>query len=298
MDWNLRSCGRHGHATYAPDEAELRAHLKTDTPVGTAWRCLRCGTYVVGDPAGQGPATNAPVVRRGKALRDVVIMRLLAVERLVRGALVLLIAYGVFAVRDNRVSIEKAMDDDLPLIQQLADKFHWDVAHSTIVTEIRSFLESSRATLTWIAIGLAVYGLLQLVEATGLWLIKRWGEYFAAVATSIFIPLEVYELVEKITWVRIGALILNVAAVIYLLLSKRLFGLRGGRAAHEAERHEANLLEVQVAAVAPTINRASVAKVASGARGIPTAPGTPAPEGDASGDNAQAAPMAHASPSA
>ena len=82
------------------------------------------------------------------------------------------------------------------------------------------------------------------MEATGLWLLKRWGEYFAVIATSLGIPIEVYELTEKITWVRIGALVINIAAVLYILLSKRLFGLRGGHQAYEAERHEASLLEV------------------------------------------------------
>ena len=46
---------------------------------------------------------------------------------------------------------------------------------------------------------------------------------------------------------RVGALIVNVAAVLYLLLSQRLFGLRGGKAAYEAQRHEASLLEVEAA---------------------------------------------------
>jgi hypothetical protein len=54
-----------------------------------------------------------------------------------------------------------------------------------------------------------------------------------------------YELTEKITAFRVGALIINVAAVLYLLLTKRLFGLRGGKAAYEAQRHEQSLLEVE-----------------------------------------------------
>jgi hypothetical protein len=36
--------------------------------------------------------------------------------------------------------------------------------------------------------------------------------------------------------------------VLYLLLSKRLFGLRGGHAAYEAALHEASLLEVEESA--------------------------------------------------
>jgi len=54
MDWNLRSCSRKGHVTYAPSEPEFRAKLEADTPLGDAWRCLRCGNYVLGDPHGSG----------------------------------------------------------------------------------------------------------------------------------------------------------------------------------------------------------------------------------------------------
>ena len=202
LDWSLRSCGRHGHATYAPDEPELRERLRAETPIGTAWRCLRCGDFVVGEPRGHGPAADAPEVIRGRALRDLVILRLLAVERLVRGLLVLLVAYGVFRFRSRQGSIEQAFNEDLPLIQKLADKFHWNFEDSAVVRAIHTFLTFKQSTLGILALGLAIYGLLQLVEATGLWLAKRWGEYFAVVATAAFIPIEVYELVERVTWLR------------------------------------------------------------------------------------------------
>jgi hypothetical protein len=78
---------------------------------------------------------------------------------------------------------------------------------------------------------------------------KRWGEYVAVVGTSIFLPLEIYELLEKVTWLRVTAFALNVFAVVYLLWTKRLFGLRGGHAAFEAERHGESLLEVERAAL-------------------------------------------------
>ena len=47
------------------------------------------------------------------------------------------------------------------------------------------------------------YAAVQFVEATGLWLMRRWGEYFAVVATSIFLPLEVYELTDRVTVLRV-----------------------------------------------------------------------------------------------
>jgi uncharacterized membrane protein (DUF2068 family) len=249
VDWNLRVCGRHGHVTYAPTEQNLRRRLHARTSVGDAWRCLRCGDFVLGTPKGSGPAEDAPIVLRGRALRDATILRLLALERFTKGTLVLLAAYGVFRFRARHDAVQQAFHEDLPLLRPLADKIGWDLEKSSIVHTIRTVVEARTSTLLWLAIGLIVYGVLQLIEGVGLWLLKRWGEYFAVVATSLFIPIEVYELVEKVTVFRVAALIVNIAAVIYILLSKRLFGLRGGHAAYLAERHETSLLEVEEAAL-------------------------------------------------
>jgi len=248
VDWNLRVCGRRGHVTYAPDEADLRSRLRVTTPAGEAWRCLRCGGFFVGAPTGQGKAEDAPIVLRGRALRDAVILRLLAFERFAKGLVVLAGAYGIFRFRAHQDAVQRAFHEDLPLLRPLADKIGWNLDDSAIVHTLRSVIEARSNTLLWLALGLILYGGLQIVEGVGLWLLKRWGEYFAVVATSLFIPVEIYELTEKVTWLRIAALIVNIAAVLYIALSKRLFGLRGGHRAYEAERHEMSLLEVSEAA--------------------------------------------------
>jgi len=80
------------------------------------------------------------------------------------------------------------------------------------------------------------YAILELVEAVGLWMAKRWAEYLTFVATVVFLPLEVYELTKSISVLKILAFVINVAIVIYLLYAKRLFGLRGGGKAEEALR--------------------------------------------------------------
>jgi uncharacterized membrane protein (DUF2068 family) len=248
VDWNLRVCGWRGHVTYVPDEESLRDRLHAETPVGTAWRCLRCGDFALGEPKGGGPAEGAPVVARGKALQDAIVLRVLAVERFVRAVLILFGAYLLYRFRASQNAAQRAFTENLPLIRPIADKLGYNLDDSAIVHTIRNVIEARSSTLLWVAVGLAVYGILQVVEAAGLWLLKRWGEYFAVVATSLGIPVEVYELAERVTVVRIGALVINLAAVLYILLSKRLFGLRGGHAAYQAEREEASLLEVEVAA--------------------------------------------------
>jgi uncharacterized membrane protein (DUF2068 family) len=70
----------------------------------------------------------------------------------------------------------------------------------------------------------------------GLWFSRRWAEYLTLVATAVLIPIELYELSLSVTVFKVITLVINVAIAVYLLLAKRLFGLRGG---HEAqlERH-------------------------------------------------------------
>jgi uncharacterized membrane protein (DUF2068 family) len=253
VDFALRSCGLRGHATFAPDEPALRERLKADTPAGEAWRCLRCETFVVGPPRGSGPAGTAPEIPRGRLLRDRTLMRALAVERAVRSVVVLLMAAGVLKVRGSRARWQQAFEHDLPLIRPLASQIGWDPNDSKILHHISSALNMSSSTLLMIALGLAGYALIELIEAVGLWLMKRWGEYFAVIATSVFLPVEVYELTEKITALRLGALVINVLAVIWLLWSKRLFGLNGGGQAYRDEHQAESLLSIERAGVQPDV---------------------------------------------
>jgi uncharacterized membrane protein (DUF2068 family) len=249
VDWSLRACSRKGHVTYAPSEEELRSRLHVSTPAGEAWRCLRCATFVVGEPVGSGPADDAPLVLRGKALKDATILRVLAAERFGRGLLLFVLGYGVVYFKNAKTSIKDTFDQAIPAAEPLARVFNYDLDTSPTVDRIRDLLSSKQHTLTLVAIGLFGYAALQLVEGVGLWMLKRWGEYVAVVATSAFLPLEVYELTEKISWLKVVALLVNIVAVFYLVRSKRLFGVRGGHAAFQAERQSESLLEVEAAAL-------------------------------------------------
>jgi Predicted membrane protein (DUF2127) len=60
-----------------------------------------------------------------------------------------------------------------------------------------------------------------------------------------------YEITEKVTAFRAIALAINIAAVVWLLWSKRLFGLNGGAAAYHAEHNAATLLAAEQAALGP-----------------------------------------------
>src|SRR3954468_4505153 len=61
------------------------------------------------------------------------------------------------------------------------------------------------------------YGALELVEGTGLWLDRLWAEYLTVIATSLLIPVEIYELVRNPSIWEAGGLAVNVAIVAYLV---------------------------------------------------------------------------------
>ena len=248
FDWNSRSCGLHGHVTYAPTEPVLAERLQATTPSGQAWLCLRCGTYVPGAPLGSGPVGGAPIVLRGKALRDTFVLRFLAVDRGIRGVLLVALAYGIWRFDGSRNALKQVLNSYLPALEPIAYKFGVDLEESGPVRLIQQAFNARHSTLLWVAVGVLAYGILELVEAYGLWFKKRWGEYVAVVATALFVPLEIHEILVKVTWLRVSALIVNLFAVAYILWTKRLFGFRGGHAAFAAERRNDSLLELEHAA--------------------------------------------------
>lgn len=61
------------------------------------------------------------------------------------------------------------------------------------------------------------YGALEGVEAYGLWKRRRWGEWLTVLATSLLFVPEVWELTKSATALKVGALLVNIAVVAYLL---------------------------------------------------------------------------------
>jgi uncharacterized membrane protein (DUF2068 family) len=168
---------------------------------------------------------------------------------------IILLGVAVVEFQSTQVDLRSLFERDLAAAKPLFRQIHFNVDDSGAIRAVQDALHARSSTLTLIAALLFGYGALQLLEGIGLWSLQRWGEYVAVVGTTMFIPLELYELTEKITWLRATAFVVNVAAVLYLLISKRLFGLRGGHAAHLARQREESLLEVETSAGEPAKDR-------------------------------------------
>jgi uncharacterized membrane protein (DUF2068 family) len=57
----------------------------------------------------------------------------------------------------------------------------------------------------------------RIIEAIGLWLRKTWAEWFAVLTGSLYIPVEIFEVIRRVTWQRVTVLSINVVVVAYLL---------------------------------------------------------------------------------
>jgi uncharacterized membrane protein (DUF2068 family) len=61
-----------------------------------------------------------------------------------------------------------------------------------------------------------VYAAIRFTEAAGLWLEKEWAEWFALISGSIYVPLEVSELIRHPNLTRWGVLTINLLIVFYM----------------------------------------------------------------------------------
>lgn len=66
------------------------------------------------------------------------------------------------------------------------------------------------------AVGSFLYAAVFLVEGIGLWRCKRWAEYLTIFVTASLLPFEVFAVAKEATPLRLGAVLVNLAVVLYL----------------------------------------------------------------------------------
>jgi uncharacterized membrane protein (DUF2068 family) len=89
--------------------------------------------------------------------------------------------------------------------------------HGLLVKIIRVTPKQLKA----LSVGTFLYAGLFATEGIGLLMRKLWAEYFTIITTSLFIPLEVYEVVRHFSWGKVVVTIVNVLIVWYLVLRVR-----------------------------------------------------------------------------
>ncbi len=132
---------------------------------------------------------------------------LIAVFKL--GQALLFVAMGVGALR----LVHKDIGDEL---ESLANhlRFNTEPRLINFLLEKASLVDDKM--LRRISAAFFLYASLDLVEGIGLYLEKTWAEFLTLAITASFLPWEIYEIIRKLTWLRVGLLAINALVLLYL----------------------------------------------------------------------------------
>jgi uncharacterized membrane protein (DUF2068 family) len=170
------------------------------------------------------------------------VLRIIAIDRFVHVALFGLVFVVALELRLNIGPLRDTAQRFLDALNQAAANSTQGGSHSFLVRELQRLVDLRSGALDILIATSLVYAVLELVEAIGLWHEKRWAEYLTVIATAGFLPIEIVELTRRVTVIRVTALVVNIAIVVWLLYRKRLFGIGGGPASLMRERPDPAVL--------------------------------------------------------
>lgn len=142
----------------------------------------------------------------------------IAVLKLLEGMLILVVAVGALKLLHHDVAGVAAEWISAIRIDPRNEHIHWLLDKLGVVDDRR---------LEQISAGSFIYAGLRLTEGIGLLFKQRWAEYLVVLATAIFIPLEIYEILRRVSLPRIAVFVVNVAVMCYLIANLRRTKDRG-----------------------------------------------------------------------
>ena len=241
--YELLSCAWSGHVLVGTDAASVGpddALVVVEAAGGRFHRCLRCDSWIAVEAPLAPTRAEVPsrqeieLPLRGPKLRDRYVLRLIAIERGFHVVAYVVVAVAIFFFLGHRQGLQR---DYNHVMADLSGTSGGVSALHGLLGSFHRLFTITNAHLWEAGLVVVFYAVLESCEMVGLWTGKRWAEYLTFVATVLLIPLEVYELASGFGWFKLVTFVLNVAIAVYLLVAKRLFGVRGGYAA-EHERRE------------------------------------------------------------
>jgi len=135
-------------------------------------------------------------------------LRLIAAYKAIKALALLVAAIAAFGlIGDGNLEALFAWVMQLPIHH----------GHDLLVGTIDKLFGLGPRKFLAIGVVLCIYAAVFLVEGWGLWRERRWAEYLTVIVTASLIPLEVWEIFHHLTWLKIFALIVNVAILLYLI---------------------------------------------------------------------------------
>lgn len=132
-----------------------------------------------------------------------------AIFELTKGILVLFVELGLLTLIHKDAA---AVAENLVRVLHLNPERR--VSHAIMDAAYRM----TDAKLWALASGAAAYSTVRFVEAYGLWHCRVWAEWFALLSGMLYLPWELYEIIDRPTPIRFGILIGNLIIVVYMLV--------------------------------------------------------------------------------
>jgi uncharacterized membrane protein (DUF2068 family) len=136
------------------------------------------------------------------------LLPLIAAERTLRG--LLLLAAGAYLLTHRG-------SDFGSIANHLARTIELDPRRPFVRHLITGLGRLKQHEITLFGAGALAYGVLEVVEGVGLWLRQRWAEWLTVIATSLLVPLELYELARNPSALKGVGLAVNLLIVAYLI---------------------------------------------------------------------------------
>jgi uncharacterized membrane protein (DUF2068 family) len=137
---------------------------------------------------------------------------LIGLFKLLKGVLLVIVGIGAHRLLHKDIAT---------VVDHWVDVLRVDPDNRFIHRVLVKMLSVSPRQLKALSVGTFFYASLLLTEGVGLLMRRHWAEYFTVITTGAFMPLEIYELVHKFTWVRVAVLAVNAAIVWYLVVQLR-----------------------------------------------------------------------------
>src|SRR5947207_11079087 len=115
-------------------------------------------------------------------------VRAVAFFEALKGTLVLVAGFGLLSL------VHRDLED---LAERLVQHSHLNPASHYPRVFIEAAARTSDARLRTLAALAFAYSCVRFVEAYGLWKMRAWAEWFAIISGGLYLPVELYELIER-----------------------------------------------------------------------------------------------------
>ena len=139
-------------------------------------------------------------------------LKLLSVFEASKGLLVLLVGAGLMTLIHKNAQQEAA---------EIVKFFHLNPAHHYPEIFLNTIANLTNTHLWLLSASAILYSVIRFVEAYGLWYDRLWAIWFAVASGALYLPMELYELIETPAKTRIIILLMNILLVAYLYRSGR-----------------------------------------------------------------------------